>query len=182
MIALFQHVPEIQRDGAVLQDKGGDADAAVFLDGSWWGSLSRSQIGLQVRQAGGEILELDLRLDLGQAVQGVQGVGAQVASNDSDFHLIPPLLQRDGFDLAEHALGQLPHGHAAAGGLGGEIPGVHLVEGGEVAHIRQEAGGLDNFVKAGTGSSKMAPTFLQLCSAWAEIPSGVVPVAGSTGI
>ena len=45
-----------------------------------------------------------------------------------------------------------PHGHAAAGGLGGEIPGVHLVEGGEVAHIRQEAGGLDNFVKAGTGS------------------------------
>ncbi|CAN4024427.1 Cysteine-rich KTR, partial [Dysosmobacter welbionis] len=30
VIALFQHVPEIQRDGAVLQDKGGDADAAVF--------------------------------------------------------------------------------------------------------------------------------------------------------
>ena len=49
-------------------------------------------------------------------------------------------------------MASIPHGHAAAGGLGGEIPGVHLVEGGEVAHIRQEAGGLDNFVKAGTGS------------------------------
>ena len=52
------------------------------------------------------------------------------------------LLDGDGLDLAEHALGQLSHGHAAAGGLGGEILGVHLVEGGEVAHVRQETGGL----------------------------------------
>ena len=52
------------------------------------------------------------------------------------------LLFGDGFDLAQDTLGQRLDSHAAAGGLGGEVAGIHLVEGGKVAHISQEAGGL----------------------------------------
>ena len=65
--------------------------------------------------------------------------------------LIGDLLDGDGLDLAEDALGQFLHGHAAAGGLGGEVLGVHLVEGGEVAHVRQEAGGLHHALEGDAG-------------------------------
>ena len=91
------------------------------------------------------------------------------------------LLDSNGLNLAQGALGQILHRHAGAGGLGGEVLGVHLVEGGEVGDIGQEAGGLDHLVEAGTGGLRMAPTFLQLHSAWAAMPSGMVPSAGFTG-
>ena len=55
-------------------------------------------------------------------------------------------------DLAQDVLGQGLDGHAAAGGLGGEVLCVHLVESGKIAHVRQEAGGLDDLVKAAAGS------------------------------
>ena len=53
--------------------------------------------------------------------------------------------------LSEDALGQVLHGHAGAGGLRGEILGIDLVEGGEIAHVGQEAGGLEHLVEAGAG-------------------------------
>ena len=55
-------------------------------------------------------------------------------------------------DLAQDVLGQGLDGHAAAGGLGGEVLCVHLVESSKIAHVRQEAGGLDDLVKAAAGS------------------------------
>ena len=64
------------------------------------------------------------------------------------------LLDGDGLHLAQNALGQFLHSHAAAGGLGSEELGIGLVEGGEVAHVRQEAGGLDHVFKAHTGSGQ----------------------------
>ena len=56
-----------------------------------------------------------------------------------------------GLDLAQDTLGQILDGNAAAGGLGGEVLCVDLVEGGKVGDIGQEAGGLDDLVVAGTG-------------------------------
>ena len=41
---------------------------------------------------------------------------------------------------------------------------------------------LTTFSKPTPAAARMAPTFLQLCSAWAVIPSAIAPVAGSTGI
>ena len=41
---------------------------------------------------------------------------------------------------------------------------------------------LKTFSKLEPAASRMAPTFLQLCSAWAAMPSGTAPVAGSAGI
>ena len=88
-ICLFQHVSQVQGDGAVLQDKGGDADAAALLDGLIAGvAVPQGQIGLQVRQAGGQVLELDVRLGLTELVEGIQGIGAQVAADDGDFHAV----------------------------------------------------------------------------------------------
>ena len=43
----------------------------------------------------------------------------------------------DGLDLAEHTLGQILHCHAAAGGLGGEVLCVHLVESSKTGKARQ---------------------------------------------
>lgn len=60
----------------------------------------------------------------------------------------------DGFDLAQHALGQLPHGAAASGGLSGEVSGVDLVKGGEIRHVAEEAGGLDHLGAVGAGGSQ----------------------------
>ena len=54
---------------------------------------------------------------------------------------------RDGLDLAQDILRQLSDGAAAPGGLAGEELGIDLVEGGEIAHVRQEAGGLDHPAK-----------------------------------
>ena len=71
----------------------------------------------------------------------------------------------DGLDLAEHALGQVLHRHAAAGRLGGEVLGVHLVEGGKVGNVGEEAGGLDHLVEPTPAASRMAPTLRQLWSA-----------------
>ena len=62
------------------------------------------------------------------------------------------LFYRNGFDFASHTFGQSLHRHAGTGRPGDEKLGVDFVEGGEIAHIRQEAGGLDDPVKAGAGS------------------------------
>lgn len=62
------------------------------------------------------------------------------------------LFYRNGFNFASHTFGQSLHRHAGTGGLGGEELGVDFVEGSEIAHIRQEAGGLDDPVKAGARS------------------------------
>jgi len=56
-----------------------------------------------------------------------------------------------GLNLAQDTLGQILDSNAAAGGLGGKILCVDLVEGGKVGDIGQEAGGLDDLVVAGTG-------------------------------
>ena len=49
---------------------------------------------------------------------------------------------------AEGIFGQDLHRHADPGRAGDELFGVQLVESGEVAHVRQEAGGLDCLFKA----------------------------------
>lgn len=58
---------------------------------------------------------------------------------------------RDGFDLAEDALREGLHNDATAGGLGGEVLCIDFVEGGKIAHVSQEAGGLDYVVKGSAG-------------------------------
>ena len=69
-------------DGAVLQNEAGDADAAVFPDvGVGRAVLPQGQIGLQVGQAGGEIFEVDLRTRFAEPVQGIQGIGAEMAAD-----------------------------------------------------------------------------------------------------
>ena len=74
-------------DGAVLQDEAGDADAAAFTDVGVDGAiLPQGQVDFQVGKACGQVLEVDLRLGFAEAVQGVQGVRTQVASDDGDFH------------------------------------------------------------------------------------------------
>ena len=74
----------------------------------------------------------------------------------------------DGLDLAEHALGQVLHRHAAAGRLGGEVLGVYLVEGGKVGNVGEEAGGLDHLGEAHARSLKdgtyIAAALVCLCS------------------
>ena len=84
---LLQNGLQITGNGAVLQHKAGDADAAVSPDIGVDGAvLPQGQIGLQVGQAGGQVLEVDLRLGLAEAVQGVQGIRAQMAADDGDFY------------------------------------------------------------------------------------------------
>jgi len=51
------------------------------------------------------------------------------------------------FDLAQGALGNVLHGHAGTGGLGGKVLCVHGVELGEILYVSQKAGGLDNVLK-----------------------------------
>ena len=87
----------------------------------------------------------------------------------------------DGLDLAQDALGQVLDGDAAAGGLGGEELGVDLVERRKIRDVGQEAGGLDHFVKAAAAGFQNGADVLQLCSACAAMPSGMVPSAGFTG-
>ena len=63
------------------------------------------------------------------------------------------LLDADGLDLHQSALGQRSDLHSGAGGiltLGKEL-GVHRVHGGEIAHILQEHGGLDHVVHGQAG-------------------------------
>ena len=78
------------------------------------------------------------------------------------------LLDSNGLNLAQGALGQILHRHAGAGGLGGEVLGVHLVEGGKVGNVGEEAGGLDHFVEAHARSLKdgthVAAALVCLCS------------------
>ena len=58
----------------------------------------------------------------------------------------------DDFDFAEDVLRQRLHSHAGTGRAAGKILGVHAVEGGKIAHIGQEAGGLYHVLKVGAGS------------------------------
>lgn len=92
------------------------------------------------------------------------------------------LLDGDGFHLAQNALGQFLHSHSAAGGLGGEELGIGLVEGGEVAHVRQEAGGLDHVFKAYTGGGQDGAHVLAALLGLGGDALGDGAVAGSTGI
>lgn len=95
------------------------------------------------------------------------------AANNEFFEALSMLEHERGItaeyliDLAEHALGQVFYGHAAAGGLGGEILGVHLVESGKVGDVGQEAGGLDHLVEAHAGSfedsAHIAAALVSLC-------------------
>ena len=61
---------------------------------------------------------------------------------------------RDGLDLTQDILGQRLHGTAAPGGLAYEKLRIDLVEGGEVAHVCDEAGGLDHLAKVGAGGGQ----------------------------
>ena len=54
----------------------------------------------------------------------------------------------DGFDLAQDALGKRAHRNAGARGLAGEVACVDLIEHAEVAHVGEEAGGLDDLLRA----------------------------------
>ena len=92
------------------------------------------------------------------------------------------LLDSNGLNLAQGALGQILHRHAGAGGLGGEVLGVHLVEGGKVGDIGQEAGGLDDLVVAGTGGFQDRTHVLAALLGLGGDASGTVPSAGFTGI
>ena len=63
------------------------------------------------------------------------------------------LLDADGLDLHQCALGQSAHFHGAAGGivaLGKEL-GIHGVHGGKIAHILQEHGGLSHMIHGQAG-------------------------------
>ena len=75
---LLQNGLQITGNGAVLQHKAGDADTAVLpnvgIDGA---VLPQGQIGLQVGQTGGQVLEIDFCLGLAEAIEGIKGVGAQ---------------------------------------------------------------------------------------------------------
>ena len=62
------------------------------------------------------------------------------------------LLYSDGLDLTQNALRQSLHSYAASGGLGSEVLCVNLVECGEIAHVSQEAGGLEHLVVAAAHS------------------------------
>ena len=85
--ALFQHGVQVPGDGAVLQDEAGDADATALADVGVDGAvLPQGQVDLQVGQTGGQVLEVDLRLCFAEAVQGVQGIRAQMAADDGDFY------------------------------------------------------------------------------------------------
>ena len=57
----------------------------------------------------------------------------------------------DGFHFAEHAFWQCLDGHAGAGGFAREILLIDGVERGEIRHIRQKAGRLDDFLEAAAG-------------------------------
>ena len=91
------------------------------------------------------------------------------------------LFRGNGLNLAEDALGQILHRHAGAGGLGGEEFGVDLVESGEVTHVGQKAGGLEDLAKANAGALQNGTHVLAALLRLA-MPSGTAPVAGSTGI
>ena len=67
---------------------------------------------------------------------------------------------RDGFDLAEDAFGQLFHCDAAASRFGDEELGIDLVESGKIAHLCQEAGRLVDLFKARTGSFQQCADIL----------------------
>lgn len=58
------------------------------------------------------------------------------------------------FYFAQHTFRQCLYGNAAARGLGGEELGVHLIKGGEVCHIGEEAGGFENLFKAAAAGSE----------------------------
>lgn len=55
------------------------------------------------------------------------------------------------FDLTQGILGQGLDGYAGTGRIGGEVLCVYLIESGKVAHVRQEAGGLEHFVGTAAG-------------------------------
>ena len=61
---------------------------------------------------------------------------------------------RNRLDLAQDVLGQGLDGAAAPGRLAGEVLGVDLVEGGEVGHVGDEAGGLDDLGQVGAGGGQ----------------------------
>lgn len=56
-----------------------------------------------------------------------------------------------GLDLAQSVLGQGLDGYAGTCRVGGEVLCVYLIESGKVAHVRQEAGGLEHFVGTAAG-------------------------------
>ena len=58
---------------------------------------------------------------------------------------------RDRFDLTQRALGQGGDRHAAAGRFAGEIAGIDLVEHGEIRHIPEVAGRLDDALHRDAG-------------------------------
>ncbi len=87
-----------------------------------------------------------------------------------------------GLDLAEDALGQGLYGHAGAGGFRGEELGAGLVEGGEIAHVGQEAGGLEDLVKTAARSGQDGPRVLAALLRLGGDARGTSPVAGATGI
>jgi len=72
LLSLFQHRIQIPGGSAVLQDKAGDTDAALFTDVGVGGAvLPQTEVDLQVGKAGGEILELNFRFCLAEAVEGI---------------------------------------------------------------------------------------------------------------
>ena len=62
------------------------------------------------------------------------------------------LFHRDRFHFAEHAFGQVLYRHAASRRSGYKIFCIGFVERRKIFHICQEAGGLDHFVEAASGS------------------------------
>ena len=79
-----EHLLQLQGDGAVLPHEAGDAQGALglgaFEDGA---ALPQGQIGLQIGQAGGQVLEGDIRLGLNQLVEGVQGIRCLLYTSDA---------------------------------------------------------------------------------------------------
>ena len=60
----------------------------------------------------------------------------------------------DDFHFADRALGQRLHADAGFGRFFGEIPGVDLVEGGEIVDVRQKAEGLHRVFRLAAGGGK----------------------------
>ena len=81
---------------------------------------------------------------------------------------------------AEGIFGQDLHRHADSGRAGDEVFGVQLVESGEVAHVRQEAGGLDHLFKAHPCGGENGSLVFAAEHRLGGDPQGSAPVTGSS--
>lgn len=111
----------------------------------------RMEVVDQLDDVSQRLLQADSTLQ--DTPKGRRPIAAQKQSlRQSGGFCIPGLfLQRDALHFHQNALGQFPHGHAAAGGLVFDVALIHLVELAEVGHVGQKAHGFHHVIQAGAG-------------------------------